>query len=265
MIKIEHVEKLDKTLENLIDDEFNKYAAQNDVNCNYTTFNFVAKENGEFAGALTGYTIYSEVHIDRLIVAQKHRGKGIGTKLMKEVENHFKDKKFNNINLATDAFQAPEFYKKCGYNLEFVRENKENPKHTGYYFAKYFNKKTIMHNLKMISNKKLPFLQYIENGKKKAEGRIATELIKSFKVGELLKLESPTEYVICEITYLNFYKSFEEMLNAESLKNMVPFVDNFEQALELYESFPGAERVKELGCCAIGVKHISSELDFLTF
>ena len=44
---------------------------------------------------------------------------------MEAVENHFKDKNFENINLTTYEFQAPEFYKKCGYKVEFIRENKK--------------------------------------------------------------------------------------------------------------------------------------------
>ena len=52
------------------------------------------------------------------------------------------------------------------------------------------------------------------------------------------------------------------MLINEGLKNMLPFADTLEEGIKVYQSFPGANRVKELGCCAIGVKHISSKLDF---
>lgn len=138
MLKIEYMKKLDKTIEKIIDDEFEKQAQQNNVNCNYTPFNFVAYEKHELVGALTGYTCYDEVYIEELIVLEQHRCKGIGMKLMKQVEDYYKDKGFNNINLVTNAFQAPEFYKKCGFELEFVRKNKENPKLTKYFFVKYF-------------------------------------------------------------------------------------------------------------------------------
>lgn len=265
MITIKQIEMIDADLEKLMSREHEKYDIKNDVDYNYTPFNFAAYENNEIAGVLKGYTCFSEVNIGNLIVLEKHRGKGVGIQLIKQVKNHFKNKGFNNINLSTYEFQAPEFYKKCDFELEFIRENKDNPKLTKYFFVKYFDKGAVHHNLKMISNEKLPFLQFIENGKKKAEGRIATDFIKSFKIGELLKLESPTEHVICEITYLNFYKSFEKMLTTEGLKNMLPFVNTLEEGIKVYQSFPGADRVEKLGCCAIGVKHISSELDFLKF
>ena len=70
---------------------------------------------------------------------EEYRNKHIGSKLIETVENYFRDKGFENINLTTYDFQAPEFYKKCGYEVEFVRENKEEPKLTKYFLVKYFN------------------------------------------------------------------------------------------------------------------------------
>ena len=57
---------------------------------------------------------------------------------METVENYYKNKGFENINLTTYGFQAPEFYKKCGFKIEFVRESKENPKLNKYFLVKYF-------------------------------------------------------------------------------------------------------------------------------
>jgi len=57
---------------------------------------------------------------------------------MNEVEEHFKNKGFENMNLTTYEFQAPEFYKKCGFKVEFIRECKENPKLSKYFLVKYF-------------------------------------------------------------------------------------------------------------------------------
>ena len=59
-------------------------------------------------------------------------------KLIQTVEDYFKNKGFENINLTTYGFQAPEFYKKCGFKVEFIRENKEKPKLNKYYLVKYF-------------------------------------------------------------------------------------------------------------------------------
>ena len=119
-----------------------------------------------------------------------------------------------------------------------------------------------MYKLSMINNKRLPFLQCIANGSKKAECRIASDYIRSFKVGGGLLLYSGREFTVCEITFLHFYKSFEDMLSAEGVENMVPFAKSFEGALEIYKSFPGAKRVESQGCVAIGVKCIRSKLKF---
>lgn len=119
-----------------------------------------------------------------------------------------------------------------------------------------------MHELDMVNNRELPFLQYMERGIKKAEGRVATPQVQSMKIGERLYLKGVTEYGIFEITYLHFYPSFSDMLDGEGLKTMVPFVDTKEEAIKIYESFEGHEEVEEYGCCAIGIKHIETKLDF---
>lgn len=137
MIEVEYVndfEKIDKIADKLL----TEYDTENEVKYNFKSFAFVAKMNNETVGYLTGFSYYSEVTINNLVVLKNFRGKGIGSELIKHVEKYFAGKNFNNINLVTNEFQAPEFYKKCGFKLEFVRENKDNPKLTKYFFVKYF-------------------------------------------------------------------------------------------------------------------------------
>ena len=50
----------------------------------------------------------------------------------------YENKGFNNINLVTSEFQAPDFYIKNGYELEYIRKNKHNPKLTKYFFVRFF-------------------------------------------------------------------------------------------------------------------------------
>ena len=138
MINIEYKENLDEEFYKIIDTEFNKYANKNGVTCDYQPFNFIAKEDDKVIGIITGHSYYKEVHIGDLIIFEEYRNKHIGTQLVNTVENYYKNKGFENINLTTYAFQAPEFYKKCGFEVEFIRENKENPKLTKYFLVKYF-------------------------------------------------------------------------------------------------------------------------------
>ena len=121
----------------MIDEAFNKFAEQNNVKCNYTPFTFVAKEDNKIIGIITGHSYYKEVHIADLIVLEEYRGRKIGSQLMKTVEEYYKGKEYNNINLTTYEFQAPEFYEKCGFEIEFVRKNRENSKLSKYFLVKY--------------------------------------------------------------------------------------------------------------------------------
>ena len=138
MLNIEYKENLDEEFYKIIDTEFNKFATKKGVTCNYRPFNFIAKEDNKVVGIITGHSYYKEVHIGDLIILEEYRNKHIGTKLVETVESYYKNKGFENINLTTYNFQAPEFYKKCGFEVEFIRENKENPKLTKYFLVKYF-------------------------------------------------------------------------------------------------------------------------------
>ena len=117
-----------------------------------------------------------------------------------------------------------------------------------------------MYKLKSINNSDIPLFKCIIDGSKKADGRVASDYIREFKVGEELLFQASGEFVVVKITYLNFYKSFEDMLDAEGFKNMIPFAESFDEALKVYNNFPGSELVKSEGCCAIGIKYLRGEL-----
>lgn len=138
MLNIEYKDNLEEEFYSMIDNEFNKFAIKNGVTCNYMPFAFVAKEDNKIVGIITGNSYYKEVHISDLIVLEQYRNKHIGSKLMETVENYYKNKGYENINLTTYGFQALEFYKKCGFKVEFIRKSKENPKLNKYYLVKYF-------------------------------------------------------------------------------------------------------------------------------
>ena len=122
----------------LIDTEFNKLADKNNLICDYTSFCFIAKEDNKVIGVIKGHSYYDEVHISDLIILEQYRKKHIGTRLVEAVEKYCSDKGFERITLSTFDFQAPEFYKKCGFEVEFIRENKKNPKLTKYFLIKLF-------------------------------------------------------------------------------------------------------------------------------
>jgi len=115
------------------------YESSNGVDVNYNRFSLaLLAKSGEAYGVLNAYTAYAEIYIDDLWIDTSWRGKGYGRKLLQALENRFKNKGFNNINLVTSAFQAPGFYRKCGYVEEFIRENNHNPRLSKSFFVKFF-------------------------------------------------------------------------------------------------------------------------------
>ena len=136
MITIEHMESIDHEVGRRIGDAFQRFAACNNIVCDYTPFAFVASENGEIVGVITGHSYYREAHISDLIVFENHRNKGLGRSLIEIAENYCMSIGVENINLSTYHFQAPDFYKKCGFEIEFIRNHREEPKLNKYFFTK---------------------------------------------------------------------------------------------------------------------------------
>ena len=121
---------------NFINEAFIDYAKSSELDLNYEEYWFVAEDtNGNIIGSITGRAYYNEVHIGDLIIDKNHRRQDIGTKLVRAVEEEYSNRCFEKITLTTFGFQAPEFYKKLGYELEFVREDK-NPKLSKYFYCK---------------------------------------------------------------------------------------------------------------------------------
>ena len=136
MLQIEYLEKSNEEIYIIIDDEFNKYAEKNGLECNYKNFNFIAKDNNKIVGIINGHYYYDEVHIGDFIVLEEYRHQHIGTLLMKKVEELFQNEDFDNYNLTTYEFQAPKFYEKMGYKLEYIRKNNKNSKLNKYFYSK---------------------------------------------------------------------------------------------------------------------------------
>lgn len=137
---IEFVDKISDAEEDKMTKDLVAYESAHGIDVNYKKFSVVLRDDrGVVFGVLNAFTAFAEVYLDDVWVDTAYRGKGFGKKLLEELENHFQGKGFNNINLVTSAFQAPGFYEKCGFQAEFVRENKKNPKLTKTFFVKFFN------------------------------------------------------------------------------------------------------------------------------
>lgn len=143
MASIKFVDQISASLAEKMQKDLVEYESSHAIDVNYKQFSLVLSDNdNEPIGVLNAYTAFAEIYIDDIWVDSSYRGKGYGRQLMEALVNHFKGKGFNNLNLVTSDFQAPEFYKKCGFELEFIRKNMKNPKLTKFFFVRYFDDET---------------------------------------------------------------------------------------------------------------------------
>jgi ribosomal protein S18 acetylase RimI-like enzyme len=140
MTTIQYLDHLPKDMEDKMVEGFVAYEASHGIDVNYTKFALImSNEQGALVGVLNAYICISEVYVQDFWIAAEYRRKGYGRKLMEALEDRFKGKGFNNINLVTNHFNAVDFYKKCGFTEECVRKNIKNPKLSKSFFVKFFD------------------------------------------------------------------------------------------------------------------------------
>ncbi|MBQ6174362.1 MAG: GNAT family N-acetyltransferase [Clostridia bacterium] len=123
-IVIRRIDEEREDIGEFIHEAFSRYGEEHGVALNYEDFCYAAEVPGAgIAGVITGRAYYNEVHIGDLIVAAGHRRSGIGSRLVRTVEEAFRGRGYDVITLTTFGFQAPEFYKKLGYTVEFIRRS----------------------------------------------------------------------------------------------------------------------------------------------
>ena len=111
---IRRINEINDTIGEFIHNEFTRFGEQNGVALRYDEFCFAAEDSDG-----------------------KIRRSGLGKRLVGAVEETYRGRGYDVITLTTFGFQAPEFYRKLGYTVEFVRESKD-PK-----LCKYFLKKEL--------------------------------------------------------------------------------------------------------------------------
>ena len=90
----------------------------------------------EIIGGIAGVLYMDCLTINLLWVSEELRGLGYGKKLLNEVENIAKLRKCKMILLDTFSFQAPDFYKRNGFQIYSILENCPVQKVKRYYFKK---------------------------------------------------------------------------------------------------------------------------------
>lgn len=91
-----------------------------------TPFAFFIKDpERKILGGIKGSSSYGCLHIDSLWVDPTFRTKGWGGELVHAAENLARKRSCTFISLATMDWEALDFYKSLGYDVEFVREGFE--------------------------------------------------------------------------------------------------------------------------------------------
>ena len=74
-------------------------------------------DNGNIIGGIIGGTYWGWMYVDILWVEENHRNKGIGSRLLREAEKEAAKRGCHHVHLDTMSWQAPNFYKKYGYEV----------------------------------------------------------------------------------------------------------------------------------------------------
>ncbi|MDO0914263.1 GNAT family N-acetyltransferase [Streptomyces sp. DT2A-34] len=78
-------------------------------------------DHGALAGGLVGHTWTTWLHVTYLWVDERHRGTGLGSHLLARAERMARaERRCTAVRVETWDFQAPEFYRKQGYDVVCV-------------------------------------------------------------------------------------------------------------------------------------------------
>ena len=91
--------------------------------------------DGAVVGGVLAETMHGWLHLATLAVAEEWRGKGIGTALLRAVENEGRMRGCSNVWLDTFSFQAQPFYERDGCRVFGVLEDFP-PGETRYFMTK---------------------------------------------------------------------------------------------------------------------------------
>ena len=101
------------------------------------------------------------------------------------------------------------------------------------------------------------YFHMIQNGSKTIEGRINNGMFSRLQNGQKIRFKNGAEFVLCKITKLSSYPSFEELLKTEGVKPCLPDVRSLEEAVGIYNSIRDyPEKAKQHGVIAIHITRV---------
>ena len=125
----------DYIIDRLVEYNLSKVPAEQDVLFDILDKKITDNNGNIIAGCVARMYCWNVAYVDTLWVDETYRGKGLGAKLLEEVEITAKEKGCYLIHLDTFDFQAKEFYEKQGYEVFGVLDNCPT-EHCRYYLKK---------------------------------------------------------------------------------------------------------------------------------
>lgn len=134
--KVVYVEKPEDAAWGVIGKGLDAFNVQIAGDYNFQRICFALQTSDDnIVGGVLGELFWDWFHIDLLWIPEELRGHGYGHQLLLKIEEEAQKRGAKNIFLDTFSFQAPEFYKKHGYQI--YGELKDFPPgHQRYFFKK---------------------------------------------------------------------------------------------------------------------------------
>jgi ribosomal protein S18 acetylase RimI-like enzyme len=82
---------------------------------NHVPFGLLAYEGDRLVGSIVGKVFFHWLHVDLIWVAHDRRSLGVGSRLMQLAEEKAREMQLAGIEVWTQSWQAPGFYRKLGY------------------------------------------------------------------------------------------------------------------------------------------------------
>jgi SAM-dependent methyltransferase/GNAT superfamily N-acetyltransferase len=100
------------------------------------SISFEIREAGKLIGCVVVHLFWGQLHIKYLLVEEHYRGRGIARRLMEHAFEFGINQGCCFAFLETMDFQAPEFYRKLGFKIDFVRHGYD--RNTSLYYLSKF-------------------------------------------------------------------------------------------------------------------------------
>lgn len=81
----------------------------------HVPFGLLAYEKRKLIGSIVGKIFFNWLHVDLIWVQDEYRRQGVGRQLMTLAQDKAREMQLSGIEVWTQSWQAPEFYRKLGY------------------------------------------------------------------------------------------------------------------------------------------------------